>query len=363
MRIEADIALKRGTFALDAKFESDAGVTVLFGRSGSGKTTLLNAIAGLVRPDRGRVSIGGEVFYDSKDGTWVPVQDRRIGYVFQEGRLLPHLSVRQNLGYGRFFTPAAERYVEFDRVVALLDLGDLLHRRPHRLSGGEKQRVAIGRALLSSPRVLLMDEPLASLDAARKSEILHYVERLRDEVRIPIVYVSHAIEEVTRLADTLVLVSDGKVTGVGGVQELASRLDLRTQIGRFEGGAVIDAKVVGQDLATGLARLGFDGGELLTPDLDALVGEPVRVRIRARDVSIALEAPRAISVLNVLPGVVAEIGQDGASSADVRIAMGATSIIARVTRHSVQALRLAPGVPVFALVKAVSLDRHSVGFA
>jgi len=363
MRVEADIALRRGTFALSAKFESDAGVTVLFGRSGSGKTTLLNAIAGLARPDSGRIAVGGEVFFDSQAGISVPVQKRRLGYVFQEGLLLPHLSVRQNLGYGRFFTPQADRYVDFERVVTLLDLGALLERRPANLSGGEKQRVAIGRALLASPRVLLMDEPLASLDPARKGEILHYVERLRDEMRIPIVYVSHAIEEVTRLADTLVLISDGKVTGVGSVSELSARLDLRTQLGRFEGGAVIDATVSGQDLASGLARLAFAGGELLTTDLDALVGERVRVRIRARDVSIALERPRNISMLNCLPGVIAEMGEDKGSSIDVRIAVGPTSIIARVTRHSAAQLGLAPGLPVHALVKAVSLDRHSVGFA
>lgn len=362
MRIEADIGLKLDAFALDAKFSSEAGVTVLFGRSGSGKTTLLNALAGLVRPDTGRIAVGGEVFFDSAAGIFVPAQRRRAGYVFQDGLLLPHLSVRQNLGYGRFFTPAADRYVDFDRVVALLDLGALLDRRPHHLSGGEKQRVAIGRALLSSPRVLLMDEPLASLDGSRKNEILHYIERLRDEVKIPIVYVSHSIEEVTRLADTLVLVSNGKVTAVGGVQELAARLDLRNQIGRFEGGAVIDARVSAQDLASGLAHLAFDGGELLTTDLDALVGERVRVRIRARDVSIALERPKGISILNCLAGTVAEISGDG-SSADVRIMVGATAIIARVTRHSIQALSLAPGVPVHALVKAVSLDRHSVGYA
>lgn len=363
MKIEAEVALKRGSFVLAAKFESDAGVTVLFGRSGSGKTTLLNAIAGLLTPDSGRIAIGGEVFFDSRAGVSVPVQKRRIGYVFQEGRLLPHLSVRQNLGYGRFFTPAPDRYADFDRVVALLDLGTLLERRPRNLSGGEKQRVAIGRALLASPRVLLMDEPLASLDSARKGEILHYVERLRDEMHVPIVYVSHAIEEVTRLADTLILISDGRVAGVGSVQELAARLDLRTQIGRFEGGAVIDATVAGQDLASGLARLAFAGGELLTTDLDALVGERVRVRIRARDVSIALECPRNISVLNCLPGVVAEIGEDKGSSVDIRIAVGPTSIIARITRHSAAELALAPGKPVHALVKAVSLDRQSVGYA
>ncbi len=363
MKIEADVALRRGAFSLSAKFESEAGLTVLFGRSGSGKTTLLNAIAGLVRPDSGRIVVGGEVFYDARAGVSVPVQKRRIGYVFQEGRLLPHLSVRRNLGYGRFFTPEADRYVDFDRVVALLDLATLLERRPHHLSGGEKQRVAIGRALLASPRVLLLDEPLASLDAARKGEIMHYVERLRDEVKIPIVYVSHAIEEVTRLADTLVLLSDGRVTGVGSVPALSARLDLRTQLGRFEGGAVIDARVSAQDLGSGLAHLAFEGGELLTTDLDALVGERVRVRIRARDVSIALERPRNISVLNCLAGTVAEIGEDSGSNADVRIAVGPTSIIARVTRYSVQALKLAPGVPVYALVKAVSLDRHSVGYA
>lgn len=363
MKIEADVALRRGAFSLAAQFESEAGLTVLFGRSGSGKTTLLNAIAGLVRPDSGRIVVGGEVFYDARAGVSVPVQKRRIGYVFQEGRLLPHLSVRRNLGYGRFFTPEADRYVDFDRVVTLLDLATLLERRPHHLSGGEKQRVAIGRALLASPRVLLLDEPLASLDAARKGEILHYVERLRDEVRIPIVYVSHAIEEVTRLADTLVLLSDGRVTGVGSVPALAARLDLRTQLGRFEGGAVIDARVVAQDLGSGLAHLAFDGGELLTTDLDALIGERVRVRIRARDVSIALERPRNISVLNCLAGKVAEIGEESGSNVDVRIEVGPTSIIARVTRYSAQALNLAPGVPVYALVKAVSLDRHSVSYA
>ena len=363
MKIEVDVTLRRGTFGLSARFESDSGVTVLFGRSGSGKTTLLNAIAGLVRPEAGRIAVGGEVFFDAARSVCLPPQKRRIGYVFQEGLLLPHLSVRNNLGYGRFFTPEADRYVDFDRVVTLLDLGNLLDRRARHLSGGEKQRVAIGRALLASPRLLLMDEPLASLDAPRKGEILHYVERLKDEMRIPIVYVSHAIEEVTRLADTLVLVSNGKVTGVGSVPELSARLDLRTQIGRFEGGAVIDATVAGQDLASGLARLAFDGGELLTTDIDALVGERVRVRIRARDVSIALEKPRGISVLNCLPGIVAELGDDRGSSVDVRIAVGPTSIIARITRHSAIQLGLAPGGEVFALVKAVSLDRHSVGFA
>ena len=336
------------------------GVTVLFGRSGSGKTTLLRCIAGLERTPNGKLVVNGEVWQD--EGRWLLPHERPVGYVFHEASLFPHLTVMGNLQYGlrRARAPAE---ISLDQVIELLGIAHLLERKPDRLSGGERQRTGIARALAVSPRLLLMDEPLASLDSARKSEILRYIERLREELKIPIIYVSHAIDEVTRLADTLVLISDGRVTGVGSVPELTSRLDLRSQIGRFEGGAIIDARVLSQDLATGIATLEFKGGELLTTDVDALAGERVRVRIRARDVSVALECPKSISVLNCLPGVVAEIGQDGASSADVRIDVGGTSIIARITRHSILNLRLAPGVGVFALVKAVSLDRHSVGYS
>ncbi len=336
------------------------GVTVLFGRSGSGKTTLLRCIAGLERAPGGRLVVDGEVWQD--ENRWLPTHERPVGYVFQEASLFAHLSVMGNLQYG-LRRANASRAISLEHAIELLGIGHLLDRKPDRLSGGERQRVGIARALAVSPRLLLMDEPLSSLDAARKSEILRYIERLREELKIPIIYVSHAIDEVTRLADKLVLISDGRVTGMGSVQELTSRLDLRSQIGRFEGGAIIDARVVSQDLATGIAKLAFDGGELMTTDVDALAGERVRVRIRARDVSIALDCPKNISVLNCLPGVVAEIGQDGGSSADVRMKVGNTSIIARITRHSIRNLRLEPGVEVFALVKAVSLDRHSVGFS
>jgi molybdate transport system ATP-binding protein len=363
MRIEADVALRLGAFALEARLESDAGVTALFGRSGSGKTTLLNCIAGLARPERGRIRVGEAVFFDSAAGIHLPTQRRRIGYVFQEGRLLPHLSVRQNLAYGRYFTPATERYADFDRVVALLDLAPLLARRPHHLSGGEKQRVAIGRALLASPRLLLMDEPLASLDAARKGEILYYIERLRDEMRLPIVYVSHAIDEVVRLADTVALVSEGRVVASGTVAQMAGRLELRPYLGRFEGGAVIEARVAEQDLAMGLARLTFPGGELYAPDVDALVGATVRVRVRARDVSLALSRPQDASFLNVLAGTVTALGKEDGASLDVQLDVGGTPLIARITRKSALALGLGLGRPVFALVKAVAIDRHSVGFA
>jgi len=363
MRIEIDLERRLGAFRLQAAFASQAPVTALFGRSGCGKSTALNLVAGLLRPDRGRIAIGERVLFDSDAGIDVPAEKRRIGYVFQEGLLLPHLSVRQNLLYGRFFTPVEARWADFDRIVALLDLAPLLERRPHRLSGGEKQRVAIGRALLASPSLLLMDEPLASLDAGRRGEILYYIERLRDEVGVPILYVSHEIEEVVRLAGHMALLSDGKVAAFGPVHDLMGRIELRRLIGRYEGGAVIEARVAAQDLKTGLARLAFQGGELMVPDVDALVGETLRVRVRARDVSIALAQPRDISVLNCFRGRIAEIGAEPGASIDVRIDVSGTAILARITRHSAERLRLAAGQEVWALVKAVSLDRHSVGYA
>ena len=362
MRLEVDIALRHGAFALEARFASDAAVTALFGRSGSGKTTVLNAIAGLVKPDRGRIAVGGTVFFEA-GGHSLAVQQRRVGYVFQEGRLLPHLSVRQNLLYGRFFTAQAERYADFDGIVRLLDLEHLLARRPHGLSGGEKQRVAIGRALLASPRILLMDEPLASLDTPRKAEILYYIERLRDEVHVPIVYVSHAIDEVVRLADTVVLLSEGRVAGAGTVSEMAGSMELRPYLGRFEGGAVIQARVAAHDLDWGITRLEFAGGALYAPDVDALVGERIRVRVRARDVSLATERPRGLSMQNVIAGIVQAIGEPAGASVDVQVDAAGTPILARVTRKAVADLGLAPGAPVYALIKAVAIDRHSVGYA
>jgi len=363
MRIEADFAARVGAFPLEVRLQSDAGVTALFGRSGSGKTSVLNVLAGLVRPTRGRIRVDDAVFFDDARGIDVPVRRRRVGYVFQEGRLLPHLTVRQNLHYGRFFTSAAERRADPGQVVALLDLAPLLGRRPHDLSGGEKQRVAIGRALLASPRVLLMDEPLASLDAPRKGEILYYIERLRDETKLPILYVSHAIDEVVRLADQVVLLSEGRVRAAGPVGEMAGRMELRPFLGRFEGGAVIEARVAEQDLDMGLARLQFAGGELFAPDVDALIGASVRVRIRARDVALALTRPADVSLLNVLAGTVTAVGDEAGASVDVQLDVSGTPLLARITRKSVAALGIAPGRRVYALIKAVAIDRHSVGYA
>lgn len=362
--LQARFRLRRAAFALDIEFAApSSGVAALFGASGSGKTTVLRCIAGLVRAPDGFFALDGEAWQDESNGHFVPPHKRSCGYVFQEASLFPHLSVRRNLQYGYNRVAAPSRSIAFDDTVEILGLAPLLERRPEGLSGGERQRVAIGRALLASPRLLLMDEPLASLDASRKGEILYYIERLRDGMRIPIVYVSHSIDEVVRLADTLVVVSDGKAVACGGVTELASRLDLRPHLGRFEAGSVVEATVAEHDLTHGLARLRFDGGELYAPDVDALAGERLRVRIRARDVSLALSAPRDASFLNVLPGVVAELGSREGTSMDVGVAIGRAIIVARITRKSVDALQLAPGKPVYALVKSVAIDRHSVGYA
>ena len=362
MRLEVSVAKRLGAFALEAAFASDGGVTALFGRSGSGKTSVLNAIAGLLRPERGRIALDGEPMFDAAASVNVAAHRRRIGYVFQEGRLLPHLTVRQNLLFGRRFARGSGA-VALDKVTELLGLAALLERRPHDLSGGEKQRVAIGRALLADPRLLLMDEPLAALDAPRKAEILGYIELLRDEFRLPMVYVSHAIEEVTRLADRLVLVSEGRTIAEGEVAELLSRADLKPHTGRFEAGAVIDARVARLDERYGLTVLAFAGGELVVANLDALPGEPVRARIRSRDVALALEKPRASSFQNVLEARVESIGGEFGAIVDVHLRVGATPLVARITRESAQRLALAPGVKAFALVKAIAIDRRSVGYA
>ena len=361
--LEFDVRCRAGAFALDAVFTTGAGITTLFGSSGAGKTTVLNLIAGLARPASGRIAVDGRKLYDSAARIDLPPHERRVGYVFQEGRLLPHLTVKQNLLYGRFFARRGKNLVSLEQAITLLGITHLLERRPAALSGGEKQRVAIGRALLADSQVLLLDEPLASLDAPRKAEILYYVERLRDDVRIPIVYVSHSLDEVVRLADSIVLLSEGRVLGTGPVREMMSRIELRPYLGRNEGGAVIEARVIDQDLASGLARLEFGGGTLEIPDVDALAGERVRIRVRARDVSIALSRPVGLSIRNVLAGTVVELDGEEGPSLDVRLDVGGTPLLARITRKSATELGLRPGLAVFALIKSVSIDRRSVGYA
>jgi molybdate transport system ATP-binding protein len=360
MRLSVDVKHRLGGFELEARFETEGGLTALFGKSGAGKTSLINIIAGLIRPDHGRVSIGPMCLVDTGRGISVPRHRRRIGYVFQEGRLFPHLTVRQNLLYGRWFTPRPERREDFDRIVDLLGISGLLDRRPGRLSGGEKQRVAIGRALLTSPRLLLMDEPLASLDETRKAEILPYIERLRDHSRVPVVYVSHSIAEVTRLASTLVLLSEGRVAAAGPTPEIMHRLDLFPLTGRAEAGAIIEATVERHDDRFGLTELRSKAGLWRLPRLDAWVGARLRLRIRARDVLISRTAPADVSALNVLAGVVSAVGPSQGPIVDISLDCGGETLIARLTRYSVERLGLAVGAPVFALVKSVALDRRSL---
>ena len=362
--IEVDIEKHLGGFELAAQFATRAaGITAIFGRSGAGKTSVINALAGLLRPDRGTIKVGGEILFSSEAGIDRRPEQRRLGYVFQDALIFPHYTVRGNLRYGMKRGPAADPTLSFDAVVELLRLEPLLERRPRDLSGGEKQRVAIGRALLAAPRLLLMDEPLASLDLAHRAEILPFIEQLRDRMRIPIVYVSHTMEEIVRLADTLVLMSEGRVAAVGPVEELSSRLDLRPLTGRFEAGAVIRASVAGNDLVFGLSELAFPGGRLRVPHLGLPLGTPVRARIRARDVSLALAPPSGISILNVFAARVVEIAEDTGPMVDVRLDIGTAQrpvpLWARITRRSTHELALAIGKPVYALVKSVALDRMS----
>jgi molybdate transport system ATP-binding protein len=348
-----------GSFTLDAAFESGGGLTALFGRSGAGKTSLINAIAGLYRPNAGRIAVDDAVLTDTASGIFVPAHRRRVGYVFQEGRLFPHLSVRQNLLYGRWFAPKVAGGADLDQIVELLGIGNLLARRPANLSGGEKQRVAIGRALLARPRLLVMDEPLASLDEGRRAEILPYIERLRDEMRVPIVYVSHSIAEVARLATTLVVLSEGKVAAIGPTAQIMGRIDLFPLTGRAEAGAILATRVAGHDDKFGLTVLRAAAGELRVPHLDLPIGATLRVRIRARDVMIALESPTGLSALNVLPGSIAEIAGGDGPIVQMRLDCAGEALVARLTRRSVETLGLVPGKQVHAVIKSIAFDHHA----
>jgi molybdate transport system ATP-binding protein len=360
MTIDVDVTHRLGAFTLDVRFVSEGRLTAFFGQSGSGKTSLVNVISGLIRPDRGRVMIDETTLVDTASGIFVPTWRRRIGYVFQEGRLFPHLTVRQNLMFGRWFRPTGERTVQLEKVLDLLGIGHLLQRRPGALSGGEKQRVAIGRALLSSPRLLLMDEPLAALDEARKAEILPYIEKLRDEADIPIVYVSHSLAEVSRLAHTIVVLRGGRVVAVGDPADVLSRTELVPREALEEAGALIEARISQHDVKFGLTSLQSEAGLLRVPYLDLPIGTVVRVRIRARDVMIASAPPVGLSALNVFPGKVVELRKGGEAIVDVGINCNGVRMAARLTLKSVETLGLAPEMPVYAILKGVTMDKSTL---
>lgn len=348
-----------GGFRLDVALSAPTpGLTALFGASGSGKSTVLAVVAGLLRPQSGRVALDGAVLLDTAARLDIPAERRRCGVVFQEARLLPHLSVEGNLRYGQRRAPRDAPGPGFTETVELLGLAPLLRRRPRMLSGGERQRVALGRALLSRPRLLLMDEPLAALDGPRKAEILPFLERLRDARGLPILYVTHALDEVDRLADTLVLLQAGRVLAAGPLQALAARTDLPTLSGRRDAGAVLPCVVDAHDGARGLTWLGFPGGQLTVPLRPEPVGHRLRLRLRARDVAVATESPRGLSSHNTVPAVIAAIDAAGPHEVFVSLRAGPTPVLARLTRDAVTQLALAPGRAVFVLVKSTAFDQR-----
>ncbi len=353
--IQFRFKLPLGRFELDTDGQFPAeGVTVLFGRSGSGKTSLLRCLAGLEQPRDAYLKVGGEIWHDTSRGLYVPSRQRAIGYVFQEGALFPQRRVINNLLYGYQRTPVAERTADFDQVVQLLGLQSLLQRFPMQLSGGEKQRVAIGRALLNSPRLLLMDEPLAALDRDHKKEILPFLERLHRHTHIPIVYVTHNFDELVRIADHLVLIEEGRILASGPLEEMLARVDL--PISRdVDAGAVIDAQVLSHDEEFHLTRLKFAGGELLVTWVDRELGSDIRVRIHAKDVSLALEPAVSSSILNILPARVEEMQVHGRGRLLVKLDLNGVPLLARITRHSQHRLGLEVGSKLYAQVKGVAV--------
>jgi len=351
--LEARFHLQRGTFTLDAAFCVPAsGVTAVFGPSGCGKTSLLRAVAGLERCKEGYLKIGDDVW---QAGTrFVAPHHRALGYVFQEASLFPHLSVRRNLEYGYRRVPVGDRRMSFDQAVDLLGLESLLVRQPAHLSGGERQRVAIARALLTSPRLMLMDEPLASLDAKRKADLLPFIERLHEELTMPVLFVSHAPDEVARLADHLLLLEAGKVLADGPINDVLTRFDLPLAHDQ-EAGAIIEATVSGYDETYHLTRLKFAGGEFTLAREVSPPGRRVRLRVLARDVSLTLAHQPDTSILNILPACVEALVDESKAQLMVRLSVGGSPLLARITRKSATVLALAPGKAVFAQVKSVAL--------
>lgn len=353
-QIKAQFTINWPSFTLNVDLNLPGrGVTAIFGHSGSGKTTLLRCISGLERAKTGFLTFKGDIWQD--EHTFLPVYKRPLGHVFQEASLFPHLSVLDNLRYGQKRIPTTERKVSLEQAVELLGIGHLLERKPDRLSGGERQRVGIARSLAVSPRILLMDEPLAALDLARKQEILPYLERLHDELEIPVLYVTHSPDEVARLADHLVAMDAGQVTAQGLLAETLSRIDLPIKLGE-EREVVLEGTVAERDAAWHLIRVSFDGGSLWTRDRGIAVGKRVRVRIPSGGVSLTLQQQQESSILNSLPGTVAAIADDEHPGlALVQVQIGASMVVARMTKRSLTTLALQSGRKVWVQVKSVAL--------
>ncbi len=359
MALVVDLTHQLGSFQIKAAFTTTAGITALFGRSGAGKSTLVNMIGGLIRPQKGRIYLGDVALFDSERAVYLPPHRRRIGCVFQEHRLFPHLTVKQNLLYGQWFN--GRGVLNFAHIISLLDIASLLLRRPADLSGGERQRVAIGRALLANPQLLLMDEPLASLDVGRKAEILPYIERLRDELRLPIVYVSHSSEEVVRLANTLVVLEKGAVAACGATADIFSRLDLPSLNKRRTFGSLVPVVVKGHDETFDLTHVAFSGGVLQIPKVNFPINSALRLRIRARDVAIALAPVEGVSMRNQLMGQVLEIKRLNGPNALIKLQVGKQNLFALITRAAIRELSLEEGRWVYALIKGVAVEKRDFG--
>ena len=361
--IDAHLRLQRRDFQLDVALSLPSrGITALFGPSGCGKTTVLRALAGLDRA-AGRVALDDEVWQDDATGCFVPTHRRPLGYVIQDAALFPHLDVRGNLNYGRRRAAGESARSSLDAIIDLLGIAHLQARRPATLSGGERQRVAIARALATGARLLLMDEPLAALDAARKAEILPYLERLHRELALPVVYVTHAMDEVARLADHLVLMHEGRAVAAGPLTELLARTDL--PLARLDdAGVVITARVTEPDALHGMTRIAFHGSPLWVGLSPARPGQPVRARILARDVSVTRQRPVETSILNVLPVVLASVQLEHSTAllslqAGADTPPGPWTLLARITRKSLAALSLQPGDALYAQIKGVALMRDA----
>jgi molybdate transport system ATP-binding protein len=351
---------RRDDFALQVAFEAPTpGVVALFGRSGCGKSTTVDVIAGLLDADEGHVRLDGATLVDTRERVSLPAERRRIGYVFQDSKLFPHFSVAGNLRYGLKRVREGGERIGFDEVVALLGLDTFLSRRPHQLSGGERQRVALGRALLSQPRLLLLDEPLASIDAARREEVLPYLEALRDRLSIPMVYVSHQFDEVLRVATHVVLLDAGHVVAQGSPGEVSLRPELRAIVGSDAVGAVLDGKIIAVDAGSRLAEVRLGRGVLRINAPDAVLGASVRVQLPARDVILAIQPPAGLSVRNAIEGVVDDLIDDDDDAQLVRVDIGDAFVLSRVTIAAVRELGLKKGDPVWVLIKAVSMRGHT----
>ena len=349
MSLEVALRHDFGPLRLDLAFEAPAGVSALFGPSGSGKTSAINAVAGLLRPQEGRITFAGESLFDAGTGVFLPPHRRRIGYMFQDARLFPHLTVAQNLRFGTWFARQKPAAGEFQKVVELLDIAPLLARRPARLSGGEKARVALGRALLAKPRLLLMDEPLVALDEARKAEILPYLERLRDEARLPILYVSHSLAEVTRLADHLIVLHQGRVLAQGAVAEVLA--DHGAQSGLGVASAVITARFVAQE--GGLSRYETQAGPIWLQGPSR--GQSLKLRIQAQDVILAQNRPEGLSALNILPLRVIDWAERESGEVLVRLHLGEEILLSKITSRSAAGLGLHPGQALHGILKTSAL--------